>query len=146
MAGPSPVQAVLFVCNYNAVRSVMAAAITRHYFGQSLYVQSAGVRRGETDSFTRAVLDEIGIPVPSHQPRSLDELHEWEGLNFDLIIPMTGEAHDAVAALTRLVAAEVEFWPTPEPASGDGARDHHLQAYRGLRDALIRKIRARFSR
>ena len=42
------VQSVLFMCNYNAVRSVAAEAIARAYLGKSTYVQSAGVRSGES--------------------------------------------------------------------------------------------------
>ncbi len=53
---------MLFVCNFNAVRSACAEALARHYFGKSVYVQSAGVRGGEpTDPFMIAALDEIGI-------------------------------------------------------------------------------------
>ena len=40
------IQSVLFVCNFNAVRSAAAEALARHYFGRSVYVQSAGVRSG----------------------------------------------------------------------------------------------------
>ncbi|MEG9529539.1 MAG: low molecular weight phosphatase family protein, partial [Hyphomicrobiales bacterium] len=81
------VQSVLFMCNYNAVRSVAAEAIARAYFGKSTYVQSAGVRSGEpTDPFMIAALDEIGIDASRHRPRTIEELEDWEGLNFDLII------------------------------------------------------------
>jgi len=60
-----PVQSVLFVCAHNAVRSPMAEALARHYFGKSIYCQSAGVRPGERDPFMVAALDEIGIDARS---------------------------------------------------------------------------------
>ena len=44
-------QAVLFACSYNAVRSPMAASLLQHMFPQSLYVRSAGVRKGVLDPF-----------------------------------------------------------------------------------------------
>ncbi|MGL4324799.1 MAG: low molecular weight phosphatase family protein [Beijerinckiaceae bacterium] len=144
MDGPRKIQAVLFVCNFNIVRSVMAEAITRHYFGQSLYVQSAGVQRGRSDGFTAAVLEESGIAINKHRPKTLLELEEWEGLNFDLIVSLTPEAHHAAMELTRTVAADVEYWPSHDPAHVEGTREQMLDIYRTIRDTLTAKIKARF--
>ncbi|GJE03854.1 Arsenate reductase [Methylobacterium isbiliense] len=138
------IQSVLFVCNFNAVRSAAAEALARHYFGRSVYVQSAGVRSGEpTDPFMVAALDEIGIDAQKHRPRTLDELEEWEGLNFDLIVSLSPEAHHAALELTRTVAAEVEYWPTPDPTAVQGSREQRLDAYRDVRDGLAARIRRR---
>ncbi len=140
---PRRVQSVLFVCAWNSVRSPMAEAIARHYFGKSIYVQSAGVRKGEPDPFAAAALDEIGIDAAKHKPRTLEELEEWEGLNFDLIISLSPEAHHAALELTRTLAADVEYWPTPDPTIVQGTRDQRLDAYRNVRDGLIYRIRTR---
>ncbi len=127
----------------NAVRSPMAEAIARHYFGKSIYVQSAGIRKGETNGFMTAALDEIGIDASRHRPRTLQELEEWEGLNFDLIISLSPEAHHAAIELTRTVAAEVEYWPTPDATLAQGSREQVLDAYRNIRDGLMYRIRLR---
>src|SRR3712207_3724543 len=121
----------------NAVRSPMAEAIARHYFGKSVYVQSAGVRKGETDGFMASILSEIGIDASKHKPRTLRELAEWEGLNFDLIISLSPEAHHAALELTRTIAADVEYWPTPDPTITQGSREQVLDAYRTIRDGLM---------
>ena len=125
----------------NSVRSPMAEAIARHYFGKSIYVQSAGVRKGEPDGFAAAALDEIGIDLSKHRPRTLDELEEWEGLNFDLIVSLSPEAHHAALELTRTIAAEVEYWPTPDPTLTQGSRDQVMDSYRNVRDGLSYRIR-----
>lgn len=138
-----PIQAVLFTCGYNAIRSPMAEAIARHYFGKSIYVQSAGVNKGDVDPFTSAVLDEIGIDAHKHKPRTIDELDDWEGLNFDLIISLSPEAHHKVLDLTRTLAATVEYWPLPDPSLTQGTRDQVLEAYREVRDSLVKKIQMR---
>jgi protein-tyrosine-phosphatase len=140
---PRRVQSVLFVCAYNAVRSPMAEALARHYFGKSIYVQSAGVRHGEIDPFTVAALDELGIDASKHKPRTLAELEEWEGLNFDLIVSLSPEAHHAALELTRAVAADVEYWPTPDATIAQGTREQKLDAYRNVRDGLSYRIRLR---
>lgn len=137
------VQSVLFVCAQNAVRSPMAEAIARHYFGKSTYVQSAGVRRGELDGLAVAALDEIGIDASRHKPRTLEELEEWEGLNFDLVVSLSPEAHHAALELTRTAAVEVEYWPTADPTLAQGSREQQLDAYRDVRDGLVYRIRLR---
>lgn len=142
--GARKIQAVLFVCNFNAIRSAMAEHLARHYFGRSLYVQSAGVRKAAQDGFASAVLEELGIDAQNHRPKTLEELEDWEGLNFDLIISLTPEAHHAAMDMTRMIAADVEYWPMPDPILQDGARDQMLEAYRDIRDALARRIMARF--
>ena len=140
---PRPIQAVLFACGYNAIRSPMAEAIARHYFGKSIYVQSAGVTKGDVDPFMAAVLDEIGIDAHKHKPRTIDELDDWEGLNFDLIISLSPEAHHKALDLTRTLAATVEYWPLPDPSLTQGTRDQVLEAYRDVRDVLVRQIQTR---
>ena len=139
------VQAVLFMCNFNAVRSLAAEAIARHYFGKSTYVQSAGVREGEpADPFMIAALEEIGIDASRHKPRTLEQLEEWEGLNFDLIVTLAPEAHHAALELTRTNAVDVEYWPTSDPTIlQEASRDQRLDAYRDLRDGLIFRIKTR---
>jgi protein-tyrosine-phosphatase len=137
------IQSVLFLCGLNSIRSPMAEALARHYFGKSTYVQSAGVRKRDPDPFMIAALEEIGIDASRHKPRTLAELEEWEGLNFDLIISLAPEAHHAALELTRTLAAEVEYWPTADPSLVQGAREQKLDAYRDLRDGLSYRIRLR---
>jgi protein-tyrosine-phosphatase len=136
-------QSVLFMCAQNAVRSPMAEGLAKHFFGRSLYVQSAGVRTSEPDRFMVSVMDEMGIDASRHRPRTIDQLEEWEGLNFDLIITLSPEAHHKALGLTRTIAAEVEYWPTADPTILQGSRDQILDAYREVRDGLARRIRDR---
>src|SRR5579871_6781764 len=138
-------QAVLFACGLNSVRSPMAAALFRHMFGHTAYVGSAGVRRGEPDHFAIAVMDEIGLDISLHRPMTFEELEDWEGFNFDLIITLAPEAHHKALELTRTVAAEVEYWPTHDPTGEEGSRDQKLAAYREVMDTLLMRIRKRFA-
>jgi protein-tyrosine-phosphatase len=137
-------QAVLFACGLNSVRSPMAAGLLKQMLGTSLYVGSAGVRKGELDAFAVAAMDEIGIDIHAHRPITFEELDDLEGLNFDLIITLAPEAHHQALELTRTLAAEVEYWPTADPSAIEGTRGQRLDAYRDVRDQLMQKIRARF--
>lgn len=145
---PTParkVQSVLFICAHNAVRSPMAEAMAKHFFGKSVYVQSAGARRGVLDPFALAALDEIGIDAHRHKPKSIEDLAEWEGLNFDLIVTLSPEAHHKALELTRTIASEVEYWPTVDPTAVQGSREQMMDAYREVRDGLMRRIKARLA-
>jgi len=138
-------QAVLFVCGLNAVRSPMAASLFRQFFRAPIYVASAGVRKGELDPFMVAAMDEVGIDIAKHKPMTLEELEDWEGLNFDLIVTLSPEAHHKALDLTRTLAADVEYWPTPDPTGTEGSREQRLAAYRDVREMLERRIKERFA-
>ena len=109
MAAARKPQAVLFACGLNSVRSPMAAGLFRQIMGRSAYVGSAGVRKGELDPFAVAAMEELGLDIAKHKPMTFEELEEWEGLNFDLIVTLSPEAHHKALELTRTVAADVEY-------------------------------------
>ena len=139
-------QAVLFACGFNSVRSPMAESLLQHMFPQGLYVKSAGVKKGELDPFAVAVMAEFGQDISGHKPMTFEELEDWEGLNFDLIITLSPEAHHKALALTQTLAADVEYWPTPDPTATEGSREQKLEAYREVCDGLLMRIRRRFSK
>jgi protein-tyrosine-phosphatase len=137
-------QAVLFACGMNAVRSPMAAGLLQQLFGKTIYVSSAGVRKGELDPFAVAAMEEIGIDIAGHKPVTFEDVEDLEGLNFDLIVTLSPPAHHKALELTRTNAAEVEYWPTLDPTSVEGSREQRLEAYRSVRDELLARIRERF--
>jgi len=138
-------QAVLFLCAMNAIRSPMAASLLRNMFPRAIYVSSAGVRKGQLDPFAVAAMDEVGQDISKHRPMTIEELDDWEGLNFDLIITLSPEAHHKALQLTAASATEVEYWPTPDPVGVEGRRELQLDAYRAVRDGLLKRIRERFA-
>jgi len=119
----------------------MAAALLRHLAGHRIYVESAGVRAGETDPFAIAVMDELGIDLRRHRPQSFEELQDD---SFDLIVSLSPEAHHWAVEMTRAMALEAEYWPTIDPSLTEGSRDQRLDAYREVRDTLRRRLLSRF--
>jgi protein-tyrosine-phosphatase len=65
-------------------------------------------------------------------------------LNFDLIVTLAPEAHHKALELTRTMATDVEYWPTPDPTAVEGTREQRLEAYRAVRDQLMQRIKVRF--
>ncbi len=141
MMGDELPDAVLFCCTQNAVRSPMAEGILKSLMGTKIYVDSVGARAGEQDGFIVAVMEELGIDVSKHRPKSFDQL---EDTYFDLIIALSPEAQHHAVELTRTMACDVEFWNTFDPTIVEGSRDVRLAAYRQVRDQLMARIKKRF--
>jgi protein-tyrosine-phosphatase len=139
-------QSVLFACGFNSVRSPMAESLLRQMFPHALYVKSAGARKGELDPFADAVMAELGQDISGHKPMTFEDLDDWEGLNFDLIITLSPEAHHRALELTRTLATDVEYWPTQDPTTTHGSREQKLAAYREVCDSLLLRIRKRFAK
>jgi protein-tyrosine-phosphatase len=133
--------AVLFACTQNAIRSPIAAALMKHFYGHTVYVASCGVKAGEPDPFIAAVLDEIGIDLGKHRPQSFADL---EDTSFDVVVSLSPEAHHQALELTRTQAIDAEYWPTFDPSAASGSREQIMDAYRQVRDGLMKRIRARF--
>lgn len=136
--------AVLFACNFNRVRSPMAERLMKLAFGSRIFVDSCGLRRDEEagpDPFAAAVMDEVGLSLDDHQPKTFDELDDDA---FDLVISLTPEAQHRAVELARRRAIALEYWPTLDPTLVMGSRDVVLGAYRQVRDTLAARIRERF--
>jgi protein-tyrosine-phosphatase len=133
---------VLFACNFNSVRSAMAEGLAKQMFGDSIYIDSVGVRQGSVDGFAVAVMAELDIDITYHEAKTFDDL---EDTSFDLVISLTPEAQHKAVELTRTMAVDLEYWPSLDPTGIDGSREVMLDAFRQARDDLARKIKARFS-
>ncbi len=125
----------------NAIRSPMAEAMMKHFHGRQVWVESVGVHKGELDPSATAVMDEIGMDISRHHPRTFDEL---EDTSFDLVISLSPEAQHHAVEMTRTMACEVEFWHTFDPSLVEGSRETRMEAYRRVRDELERHILERF--
>ncbi|MFZ5779924.1 MAG: low molecular weight phosphatase family protein [Pseudomonadota bacterium] len=133
---------MLFACSENSVRSPMAEALAKRLYGHASYIDSVGVRAAaDVDQFAAAVLDEVGIDAHRHHAKSFDDA---DAASFDLIVTLSPEAHHRALEFTRGTAAEVEYWPVPDPSVVEGTRDMRLDAYRRLRDLLLSRLKARF--
>jgi protein-tyrosine-phosphatase len=128
---------LLFVCSENALRSPMAEAMVKTWYGDRVYVDSVGVRIGALDPLAVAVMEEIGIDISGHVPKLLDDM---TATAFDVIVTLTPEAQHQAVELTRSTACEVVYWQTFDPSILEGSRETVIAAYREVRDTLRRRI------
>jgi protein-tyrosine-phosphatase len=122
----------------NAIRSPMAEGLLKRRFGTRLFVDSCGLRKADhIDPMAVLVMDELGVDLYKHRPKSFAEL---EDDSFDLIISLAPQAHHRALEYTRHLAVEVIYWPTLDPSVMEGTRDARLDTYRDVRDSLDRRI------
>lgn len=140
-------QSVLFCCDHNAVRSPIAEGVMKKLYGQTAYVQSAGVHSDlEIDGFAIAVSAEIGVELSRHRSRSFEEMVQWgDDLgSFDLIVALSPASQRAALELTRHAHTDVEYWPIMDPTGLGETRDAKVQAYRQTRDQIVKRMHERF--
>ena len=76
---------------------------------------------------------------------TFEELDDWEGLNFDLIVIVGAEAHHRALELTRASAVDVEYWPTADPSRRRGQSRDSGSTPTAVRDQLLDHIRQRLA-
>lgn len=119
----------------------------KKYYGQTAYVQSAGVRNDqEIDGFSVAVCEELDIELSRHRSRSFEEMHQWgdDLAGFDLIVALSPASQRLALELTQNAALEVEYWPTLDPTGLGESREAKLDAFRQTRDQISERMLARF--
>jgi protein-tyrosine-phosphatase len=140
-------QSILFCCDYNAVRSPMAEGLMKKYYGQSTYVQSAGVKSDlDIDGFSIAVCKEMDVELSRHRSRSFDEMEEWgdDLSGFDLVVALSPASQRRALELTRYYHLDVEYWPILDPTGLGETREAKLVAYRQARDQISDQLIAHF--
>jgi protein-tyrosine-phosphatase len=127
----------------NAIRSPMAFGLMKRRFGNRVFVDSCGLRKADqVDPMAVLVMDELGVDLFKHRPKTFDELDDD---SFDLIVSLAPQAHHRALEYTRHLSVDVEYWPTLDPSVMEGSRESRMDTYREVRDALDRRITERFA-
>lgn len=120
---------VLFICQHNAGRSQLGAALLEHLAGERFTAASAGLAPAETvNPAIAATVAELGMDITGRAPRA--------------VTPADLEAADVVVlmkpglALPSAPRGEVLEWSFPNPESWDA------DAVRPLREAVSSKIQS----
>lgn len=123
-------QRVLFLCNANSARSLMAEALLRHLAGEHFDAFSAGV---EPDAPQRAALDALAEAGVDTTGLASEPLEAYAGQRFDTVIVLCEKARQSCRQWPG-DTGELLYWDILDPRLND--RD---DAYR----ATLREIRTR---
>jgi arsenate reductase len=128
---------VLFICVANSSRSQMAAAIARALAPAETRISCAGTQPAPIHPLAVEVLAELGFDLRDAPSRHVDEIAADD---VDVVVTL---CDDEVAVAVPARALRVH-WPLPDPTQMTGSGARRLEAYRNLRDELVRRLALAF--
>ena len=136
------VESLLFVCNFNSVRSPIAECLAKEYCGNRVFIDSIGVQDDllKINPFAVSAMEEVGLDLINHKPKHFEDLNDT---SFDLIICLSIEAEEKMKMLTKGNDTKIELWQIEDPSNVKGNRENIMSAFRVVRDELNDKIRER---
>ena len=127
---------ILFLCVANSARSQMAEAVARHLAPPDVRISSAGSVPTSVRPEAIRVLEEIGIDASGQRSKGVDEITR----DVDAVITLCAEEVCPV----WLGATHRVRWGLPDPAAVEGDEEARLDAFRSVRDELVRRLRVVF--
>lgn len=125
---------VLFVCERNPVKSLMAQAYLNALGALRFHAESAGLEPAAADPCVVRVMKEDGIDISSCRTKSVEEIRSRGG-NFDFVVAVCGtgarwKALELPGKVYRI------HWHFPDPEKFEGSEEDVLRKTRELRDAV----------
>jgi len=131
---------VVFVCTHNSARSQMAEGYLRHAAGDRYRVHSAGTERTHVRPHAIDVMSDIGVDLSSHHSKTIDDLAD---VSKDIVVTVCDHAKETCPVIH---ADRVMHQSFPDPSSVEGSDEERREAFRTVRDELIRWIDDTFVR
>ena len=135
---------ILFACTHNKIRSPMAEAMMKSTYAHHIgMVDSCGMDDGGDigDGFTIAVMQEVGLDLMDHEPKSFADL---ELLPFDLVMCFSEASYEEASRIPMLANATIEYRPVYDMELIAEGREARLNAYRNVRDDINTLLNDRF--
>lgn len=129
---------ILFLFEDNARLSQIAEAAAKHLSPPKTRIFSAGIKPGVIPAAVIEGLNEIGIPIADQKSKSLAEVPIDE---IDLVVSF-GDAHKQCANLPGRI--KIESWPVADEFRSKKADAKELDAVRGARDDIEKRVFALF--
>jgi arsenate reductase len=126
---------VLILCTGNSARSQIAEGLLRHDGGDDFFVESAGLEPSFVRTEAIEVMRELGIDISGQRSKSLDA---FLGQPFDYVITVCDNAQQNCPLFPS--ATHRIHWSIEDPAAVTGDEQTRLQAFRGARDELRRRL------
>jgi len=121
---------VLFLCNSNSGRSIMAEALLRHWGKGRFRAFSGGSRpAGQVHPYTLELLRHLGLPTEGLRSKSWDEFAGPGAPEMDFILTVCDEAEGEVCPVWpgQPVTAH---WSFPDPLAFQGSEEAKREFFR----------------
>jgi protein-tyrosine-phosphatase len=133
---------VLFLCNHNTARSLLAEAVLNHIGGERFRAHSAGCQPspdGQAHPLTLEVLQSAGIRTDGLRSKSWDELALPQAPHMDLVITLCDEAAAEVCPVWPGHPATAH-WGYEDPTRRIDTHDEQLFAFKHVLHALHQRL------
>ena len=130
---------LLFLCVANSARSQMAEGIARSLAPAGVEISSAGSKPSSVNPLAIRALDEVGLDLRGHRSKSVLEV---DPAGVDAVVTLCAEEVCPVF----LGKARRVHWGLPDPAGAGSSDEQQLQAFRDVRDELLRRLLVLFAR
>jgi len=127
---------VLILCTGNSCRSQMAEGALRHFHGDRFEVFSAGTRPCVVNPLAIRVMAEAGIDISGHRSKHVGE---FKGKAMDYVITVCDNAKEACPVFPG--GTRILHWPFPDPPHAQAESPEVLQAFRDVRDLVLKKFK-----
>ena len=126
---------LLFLCTGNACRSQMAEGWARHYGGDWLDVQSAGIEAHGKNPRAIAVMREAGVDISGQESTKLtDEMLATA----DYLVTVCGHADEQCPLLPP--GMRKEHWPLDDPAKAQGDEESVMDVFRACCEDIRQRV------
>jgi arsenate reductase len=128
---------LLFLCTGNSCRSQMAEGWGRHFGGERVAVQSAGIEAHGKNPRAIAVMAEAGIDISGQESTKVTDAMIAAA---DVVVTVCGHAAEHCPALPGHVRKV--HWPLNDPAKATGSEQEVMAVFRASRDDIRDRVRA----
>ncbi len=123
---------IYFLCIQNRCRSQIAEAFAKHYGGEAVVVESAGLDATPIHPMTIEVMREVGIDISDRESKQLDMRFF---LSSNIVVKLCEQLKERCPVVPFGIQ-NVE-WNIPDPLQGD---ETTLQDVRVARDQIHKKV------
>jgi len=130
----NPRYKILFLCTGNSCRSQMAEGWTRHLWGDTIDVYSAGIETHGLNPNAVKVMAEAGVDISGYKSKNVNELLD---IPFDYVITVCGHAYENCPYFPgKAKVLHVGFDDPPKLAIDAKTEEEALVHYRRVRDEI----------
>jgi len=127
---------ILFLCSGNSCRSQMAEGWARHFAGNTVGVESAGIGAHGKNPRAISAMQEAGIDISGQESTRVTAAMLERA---DLVVTVCGHADEQCPVLppgTRKI-----HWPLNDPARATGTEAEIAQVFRACRDEIRDRVK-----
>ena len=126
---------ILYLCTGNSCRSQMAEGWTRHFGGDRVNVESAGIEAHGKNPRAIAIMSDAGIDISGQESTVVSDAMMQRA---DIVVTVCGHADEQCPVVPP--GAEKIHWPLSDPARATGTEEEIMQSFRETRDEVKRRV------